>query len=138
MGFIESAADPSLFILHYKDRSVYVLVYVDDLLVAGKNFSDVNNVKQMLMSVFDARDLGNAQYFLGMEIERDRMAGTLKLSQKKYAEDVVSKFGMAGAKPASIPLSPSVKLVKDGGDPLDLTLYPFRGCGVVDVPIRMH
>jgi hypothetical protein len=125
MGFIESDADPGLFILHYKDRSVYVLVYVDDLLVAGKNLSDVNRVKQMLMETFDARDLGDAKYFLGMEIERDRSAGTLKLSQKKYAEEVVARFGMTDAKPASVPLSPAVKLTRDG-ESLDLSVYPFR------------
>jgi hypothetical protein len=61
MGFVASEADPSLWVLHYKDRSVYVLVYVDDLLIAGKLLSDVEQVKQLLMSAFDARDLGEAK-----------------------------------------------------------------------------
>jgi Reverse transcriptase (RNA-dependent DNA polymerase)/Integrase core domain/GAG-pre-integrase domain len=126
LGFTESDADPSLFILQYKDRSVYVLVYVDDMLIAAKDTADVSSVKEMLMSIFEARDLGDAKLFLGMEIERDRGAGTLKLSQKKYAHDVIARFGMADAKPASLPLSPGVKLSRDTGSPLDVLAFPYR------------
>jgi Reverse transcriptase (RNA-dependent DNA polymerase)/gag-polypeptide of LTR copia-type/Integrase core domain/GAG-pre-integrase domain len=126
MGFVESDADPSLFVLHYKDRSVYVLVYVDDMLVAGKQLSDVEHVKQMLLDIFDARDLSEATYFLGMEIERDRPAGSLKLSQKKYAGDVVARFGMLDARPASVPLNPGVKLSRSGEGALDLSACPYR------------
>jgi hypothetical protein len=126
MGFVESDADPSLFVLHYKDRSVYVLVYVDDLLVAAKNLSDVEHVKQMLFGSFDSRDLGEAKYFLGMEIERDREAGSLKLSQKKYTQDVLLRFGVENARPASVPLTPGVKLSKAGECAVDLSVFPFR------------
>jgi hypothetical protein len=62
MGFVPSDADPSLWVLHVDGRSVYVLVYVDDPLVASKLLSDVQNVKGMLMSAFDARDLGEARH----------------------------------------------------------------------------
>jgi hypothetical protein len=58
MGFVASEADPSLWVLHYKDRSVYVLVYVDDLLIAGEQLSDVEQVKKMVMSAFDASGSG--------------------------------------------------------------------------------
>jgi Reverse transcriptase (RNA-dependent DNA polymerase)/gag-polypeptide of LTR copia-type/Integrase core domain/GAG-pre-integrase domain len=128
MGFVESDADPSLWVLHYKDRSVYVLVYVDDLLIAGKLISDVQHVKDMLMSAFDARDLGEAKYFIGMEIVRDRSAKYLKLVQKKYAEEVVARFGLSDANPTVVPLNPSVKLSRgsDSDVLLDQSVYPYR------------
>jgi Reverse transcriptase (RNA-dependent DNA polymerase) len=69
LGFVPSDADPSLWVLHLDGRSVYVLVYVDDLLLAGKLLSDLQNVKGLLMSAFHARDLGEARHFIGMERE---------------------------------------------------------------------
>jgi Reverse transcriptase (RNA-dependent DNA polymerase) len=102
-------------------------VYVDDLLMASKLLSDVQHVKQLLMSVFDARDLGEAKYFIGMEIVRDRPSKSLKVMQKKYAEEVVARFGMADAKPAAVPLSASVKLSRAvDAAPLDAIVYPYR------------
>jgi hypothetical protein len=81
--FSKWQADAGLFIRHGKDP-VYVLVYVDDLLFASKHLSDVDHVKQCIMSAFQARDLGNASYFLGMDIVCDRTNGTLVLGQRKY------------------------------------------------------
>jgi Reverse transcriptase (RNA-dependent DNA polymerase) len=126
MGFVESDADPSLWVLHFKDRSVYALVYVDDLVIVGKLLSDVEQVKRMLLGNFDARDLGEAKFFLGMEIARGRSAGSLILSQKKYAAEVVSRFGMSDARPVSAPLSHACKLNKGKDSPLDLAECPYR------------
>jgi hypothetical protein len=103
-----------------------VLVYVDDQLIAGKQLSDVEQVKQLLMSAFDARDLGEAKYFIGMEILRDRAELTLKLVQQKYAEDVVARFGMADSKPNVVPLNPSVKLSREVDPEQDTSTYPYR------------
>jgi hypothetical protein len=61
-SFVPSQADAGLFIRHGKDL-VYVLVYVDDLLIASKHLSDLDHVKQCIMSAFQARDLGNASIF---------------------------------------------------------------------------
>jgi hypothetical protein len=126
LGFVPSDADPSLWVLHRLDGPVYVLVYVDDLLVAGKLLGAVEAVKASLMSAFDARDLGDAAYFIGMEIVRDRAASSLKLVQRKYAAEVVSRFGLSDAKVAGVPLSTSVKLSREGDQPLDLNVFPYR------------
>lgn len=125
MGFQASEADPGLWVLRGKESTVYLLVYVDDLLIASRDLGAVQAVKDMLMSIFDARDLGEARVFLGMEIVRDRVQGTIHLSQRKLAEELVSKHGLGGAKPASVPLSPSVKLSKHEGQPLDTNRYPY-------------
>jgi ribonuclease HI len=128
MGFVASEADPSLWVLNYKGRSIYVLVYVDDLLIAGKLASDVKHVKDMLMSVFDARDLGDAKFFIGMEIVSDRNVKSLKLVQKKYADDVVARFGLSDANSNVVPIHTSVKLTRgdDSDLPLDQSVYPYR------------
>jgi hypothetical protein len=72
-GFTASQADPSLYILQNEaGRSVYLLVYVDDLLIAAKRREDVATVKARLLDAFDARDPGPAEFFLGLLIKRDR------------------------------------------------------------------
>jgi hypothetical protein len=48
------------------------LVYVDDLLIAAKPLSAVEKVKSLVSAVFDAWDLGEARYFVGFGIIRDR------------------------------------------------------------------
>ena len=47
---------------------MYLLVYVDDILVAAKNAADIQHVKDRLKKVFRVRDLGEAEYFVGMSL----------------------------------------------------------------------
>jgi hypothetical protein len=55
---------------------------VDDILIAGKDMAIINNIKNSLSSIFDVRDLGEAAFFLGMEIRRNRDNRSLSLSRK--------------------------------------------------------
>ena len=92
---------------------IYLLLYVDDMLVACKNMIEIHNLKKLLASEFDMKDLGEAKKILGMEIIRDRNAGVLYLSQKRYIEKVLERFSMVHAKPVSTPLSSHFKLSKE-------------------------
>lgn len=114
MGFIQSKADPGLFISTAEDGTTLVLTYVDDLLIAAPDTARAVGVKERLMSVFEARDLGEATFFLGMSIMRDRESRTIKLAQERLTADLLSKHGMLEAKALSTPLSPSTKLTKSG------------------------
>ncbi|KAK3040932.1 hypothetical protein RJ639_028806 [Escallonia herrerae] len=68
------------------DGSHIYLLYVDDMLIATKSMSDVNSLKEQLKRKFEMKHLGAAKRILGMEIQRDRPAGILYLSQKRYIE----------------------------------------------------
>jgi hypothetical protein len=70
-GFTVSQANPSSFVLSHGDSRAYLLVYVDDALIAGKH-DDVVTVKKVLRSQFDIHDLGEAKYFLDFQIVRDK------------------------------------------------------------------
>ncbi|KAK3000950.1 hypothetical protein RJ639_021401 [Escallonia herrerae] len=63
---------------------IYLLLYVDDMLIAAKSMSDVNSLKEQLKREFEMKDLGVTKTILGMEIQRDRHEGILYLSQKNY------------------------------------------------------
>jgi hypothetical protein len=125
MHFRVSDADPGLFVYENDGMMVWILVYVDDILVAARTANEVDFFVSKFLKKFDARELGDATYFLGLEIQRDATNGTIKLSQTKYATELVSKYGLLDANATSTPSSTSVKMTKEG-DPLDLSVFPFR------------
>lgn len=124
-GFKASEADPSLYTYTGKEYNTYILVYVDDILIASQSLDNVVTVKSALLSSFDARDLGEASTYLGINIIRNREAGTIKISQARMTADLVSKYGVADSKPRNVPLTPGVTLVKGDGDILDKVNYPY-------------
>lgn len=119
ISFHTSEADPSLYIRHDKISTTYLLIYVDDILIASKDIVRVDEVKRALAHAFDTRDLGEAKYFLGMTIERDRINGTVKLSQERATSELITKYGLADGKIKGVPLSTSVRLSADEGSKLN-------------------
>lgn len=80
----------------------YLLLYVDDILLAGLQI-----VKDGLKKKFDMKDLGNARRILGMDILRNRSKRELKLVQSDYINKIIKKYQMHDTKPVSIPLAVS-------------------------------
>jgi hypothetical protein len=113
-GFEVSFADASLFTLRRDGRLAYLLIYVDDGLIVGSQ-EDVNHIIKVL-EVFKLRELGPAAYFLGMEIVRDRKAGTIILSQRKFTEQILQEAGMQDCKTRSIPMEVNTRLSRQGDD----------------------
>ncbi|TXG74049.1 hypothetical protein EZV62_002628 [Acer yangbiense] len=73
---------------------VYLLLYVDDMLIASKSKVEIDRLKAQLSSEFDMKDLGEAKKILGMEIKRDRAKGTICLTQTQYLKTVLQRFGI--------------------------------------------
>ena len=59
---------------------IILLLYMDDMLIAGSSIEKINNLKKQLSKQFAMKDLGAAKQILGMRIIRDKAYGTLKLS----------------------------------------------------------
>ncbi|PSC67043.1 retrotransposon Ty1-copia subclass [Micractinium conductrix] len=106
LGFTASQADAGLFISTDPSKPAYLLTYVDDILIVTPKTTSSAAIKQKLMAAFEARDLGNATFFLGMDLIRDRTAKTIKLAQSRNIKDLLSKYGMDDAKTASTPPTP--------------------------------
>ena len=64
---------------------MYLLLYVDDILIIGGSSSHIERLKNLLKGEFETKDLSNAKRILGMDIHKDRVAGTLFISQERYA-----------------------------------------------------
>jgi transposase InsO family protein len=123
-GFVESQADPGLFIAHHEKGIIYLLVYVDDILLVT-NKEALQDAKSLIMGLYDMRDLGETSSFLGMSILRDRVNKTIKVTQAGMTTDLLSTFNMLDAKPKAVPMSVSVKLTKEG-EPLNTDTHPYR------------
>jgi hypothetical protein len=77
------------------------------------------------MTIFDARDLGETNHYLGINIIRDRGSGTIKLSQELMITQMIEQYEQEDAKILSTPLSPSIKLNTTEGDLIDTSVYPY-------------
>ncbi|RVW33033.1 Retrovirus-related Pol polyprotein from transposon TNT 1-94 [Vitis vinifera] len=108
--FMRNQYDSCVYFKTLPDGSfIYLLLYVDDMLIAAKNRAEINKLKQLLSSEFEMKDLGAAKKILGMEIWRDRDAGLLYVSQQKYIEKLMQAFHMDHSKPVSTPLAQHFK-----------------------------
>ncbi|GKC46050.1 tryptophan aminotransferase-related protein 3-like protein [Tanacetum coccineum] len=102
LGFKGSKTDPSLFIYSRGDTLLYILVYVDDIIVTGNNKGTIDNIICQLGSAFALKDLGPLNYFLGIEIV-PHVSGIL-LSQKKYILELLQSAGLSNCNPVSSPM----------------------------------
>lgn len=109
-SFKRSDYDSCVYLKNVNGTSIYLLLYVDDMLIAAKDKAEIEKLKEQLNSEFEMKDLGAAKKILGMEISRDRPSGKLYLSQSGYIEKVLHRFNMHDAKPVGTPLAAHFRL----------------------------
>ena len=85
----------------YRRSDIWVLLYVDDVLLMGLSLDDINAVKTNLSKTLDIKDLGELRDFLGVSFYRD--ASSAWLSQKAYVNKVLHRFGMENCKAVTTP-----------------------------------
>ena len=107
-GFSQSGYDYSLFTLKKDADIVFILVYVDDLLITGSNTKMINEAKENLHKQFKMKDLGELRFFLGIEVLRS--AEGVILNQRKYVLELISEAGLTGAKPSITPIESNLRL----------------------------
>jgi hypothetical protein len=91
------------------------VIWVDDIVIMCGDINTLEDFKKALRNKFKMTDLGPISLCLGMEIHLDRDHRTITLSQARYTQDVLARFGMADCKPASTPMDPSTQLRKSSG-----------------------
>ncbi len=106
LGFEQTLADASVFI---HPRGIIVALYVDDMLVLGKNLKEVERVKNEVKKLHVMKDLGSISKILGIHVTH-QTDGSIKIDQGHYIQQVLAEFGMEHAKRAPVPLSPSLNL----------------------------
>ena len=76
LGFIASLVDSSLFIDHNSHTTIYLLLYVDDIIITG-NDPQISYLITALSTTFELKDLGALSYFLGIQIVPTKFGLTL-------------------------------------------------------------
>jgi hypothetical protein len=113
LGFVRRRVDHCVYSKKVGNHFIYVVLYVDDMLLVGNNMDVIKEVKSQLSSKFDMKDLGAANFIMGMEIKRDHENRKLWLNQRKYVETILQRFNMHGSKPVKVPIPICVKLSAD-------------------------
>jgi hypothetical protein len=93
-GFKENEEDNYIYAKFRSGKFIFLILYMDDILLATSNVSLLLETKRFLSSNFDMNDLDEASLVLGIKIHQDRRNGVLGLSQKAYLENVLKKFSM--------------------------------------------
>ncbi|KAD4586666.1 hypothetical protein E3N88_24267 [Mikania micrantha] len=103
-GFKRCEMDHCCYIKKFSKSYIILLLYVDDMLIAGSDMKEINKLKKQMSEEFEMKDLGAAKQILGMSIFRNSNDGSLTLSQEKYIGKVLEKFSLKNARARNTPL----------------------------------
>ena len=115
LGYTRTRTDACVYTRPLTDgRYTYMALYVDDILLVGPSMPEIDRVKSSLANEFGIKDLGAAEFILGIQIVRDASGG-FWLGQHAYLEVVLERFGMTECRPLSTPMEPNLQLRKGTG-----------------------
>ena len=104
-GFEMSMVDDCIYHKFSESKHIYLVLYVDDILLSTNDRGMLYETKRFLSKKFEMKDLGDASFVLGIQIHRDRSRGILGLSKKCYIEKNLKRFGMHDCKPSDTPVA---------------------------------
>jgi histone deacetylase 1/2 len=108
LGFLSSKADTSLFLCNKSNIMIFVLIYVDDIIVTSSSDQAIQDLLHDLNNDFAMKNLGKLNYFLGIEVKKNRNG--LLLTQENYAVELLAKIDMRKCTSSPTPLSSVEKL----------------------------
>jgi ATP-binding cassette subfamily B (MDR/TAP) protein 1 len=112
-NFTETSADHCVFVKNYENgESIILLLYVDDMLIVGKDKTYIATLNKALSKSFIMKDLSAMTKILGMKVVRDYSRRMLSMPQEDYIKKVLDRFNMHNAKPVHVPLPGHLKLSK--------------------------
>ena len=111
-GFRKCDSEQTFFIKTNKlGKRLIISLYVDDLIYTGDDEAMICEFKDSMMNEFDMSDLGKMRYFLGIEVVQ--FGEGIFISQKKYALEILKRFGMESSNEVQNPITPGSKIFKD-------------------------
>jgi hypothetical protein len=104
LGLTGSKADPCLFYRLKEDGTpeLYVVIYVDDIIIAAFNIPIIENLKEEMANELDMEDMGQLDWYLGMAVDFED--NNIKLSQKAYVDTILARFGISAANAVATPM----------------------------------
>jgi hypothetical protein len=125
MNMAKNAVDPCLFYQWVDGQLIVILLWVDDFLILGPD-NLVPGIKDELLSLFNCKDVGKMNEYVGCRVEHDCKTGWMRLTQPVKIQKFVDKYGIdiVSNQMPSTPVEPGSVLKKDGIDEDDLPLPP--------------
>jgi hypothetical protein len=108
IGFIRLYTEVCWYYLKTENYEIHILVYVDDLIVAGNNQTEIFSIKEKLMSSFDMKDLGKLKHILGMHVEISKN-GYIYINQQRYIQEQIEFFGQQNSKGTNSPIESEIE-----------------------------
>ena len=110
LGYTTSRADPC--VRFKKEGGNYTLTdtYTDDIFGASNSEEEIKDRKDEIGKVWEIKDVGETEYFLGMRVQQDLTLGTIRLTQRPYWEHVIHRFELHHLTPRNVPLPVGIKL----------------------------
>lgn len=115
LGFVRSQHDYCLYTKCDGNIVMLLLLYVDDVLIAGNNLDDIERVKKKLSESFEMSDCGKLKYYLGIKIEYNINNGEMSLSQENSIDKILSKFEMTECNVIDTPMEKGLQLPLEDG-----------------------
>ena len=114
----QSVMDPCVFVRKTDKDILYILIWVDDIIIAGSSIEIVDEFKTSLANRFKVKDLGPLKWFLGMQF--DITDKVISMNQSLYVKNILTRFNMTDCSPRTLPCDPSVyTLLEQDSDPFE-------------------
>ena len=103
MGFTPTASDSCVYTKGSGNAYIMLTLFVDDLLIIRLSNKSMVEVRRVLMEKFAMTEHGDASQILGFQVERDKAAGTIELSQGQYTLAVLERFNISDCNNVHVP-----------------------------------
>jgi hypothetical protein len=121
-AFKVGKADPTLFTKTCHGELFVCQIYVDDIIFGSTNQKSFEEFSRVMTQKFEMSMMGELNYFLGFQVKQ--LKGATFISQTKYTQDLIKRFGMKDAKPAKTPMGTDGHVdLNEGGKSIDQKAY---------------
>ena len=110
LGYLTSRTDPCVQIKKENGNYTITNTYTDDIFGASNSDDEIKRRKEEVGKVWEIKDVGEMEYFLGMQVQQDLRSGTMRLTQRPYWEHVINRFHLDHVPPRNVPLPPGIIL----------------------------
>ena len=118
LGFNTIHSDVGVYVLHHhhkrgdSEMDMILILYVNDLLLLGKDLSKIEDVKCQFGKLYQMKDLRPASSYLGIQITRDQNIRAIWIDQQAYIENALKRFKLLDANSTNTPLPAGIHLEK--------------------------
>ncbi|KAI3735814.1 hypothetical protein L6452_15332 [Arctium lappa] len=121
-GFERGIIDKTLFIKRKKKDILLVQIYVDDIIFGSTKDQLCRDFEEIMHKRFKMNSMGELTFFLGLQVKQKKDG--IFISQSKYVQDILNKFGYSDSKPGSTPMETHKQITADlEGEDVDVHHY---------------